>query len=69
VQRNVGLEEAIRARLDDPEPFLVYADWLAQAGDPRGELIVVQHALGDEALPPSEIARLRARERELMRLV
>lgn len=67
--RHPGLEEAIRARLDDPEPFLVYADWLAQAGDPRGELIVVQHALEDAALPSSEAARLRGRERELMRVV
>jgi len=69
VLRNPGLEQAIRERPDDVEPFLVYADWLAQQGDARGELIVVQHALDDARLPREEVTRLRGRERELMRLV
>jgi uncharacterized protein (TIGR02996 family) len=39
------LEAAIDASIDadDPQPFLVYADWLQSIGDPRGELIVLQH--------------------------
>ncbi len=36
---------------DDPSNYLVYADWLSERGDPRGELIAVQHALEDA---PSE---------------
>ena len=30
-------------RGSDAEPYLVYADWLQQNGDPRGELITLQH--------------------------
>jgi uncharacterized protein (TIGR02996 family) len=60
---NVALEAQL-VGFDDPQPFLVYADWLQQRGDPRGELIVAQHrnnaklanALlkehGDALLPP-----------------
>lgn len=29
-----------------PEPYLVYADWLQEHGDPRGKLIALHHALG-----------------------
>lgn len=39
----LALEQAILEDRDDPEPYLVYADWLAKRGDPRAELIVVQH--------------------------
>jgi uncharacterized protein (TIGR02996 family) len=39
------LLRAIAAAPDDDAPRLVYADWLEQQGDPRGELIVVQCAL------------------------
>jgi uncharacterized protein (TIGR02996 family) len=33
---------AIQADLDDDAPRLVYADWLSERGDPRGEFIQVQ---------------------------
>jgi uncharacterized protein (TIGR02996 family) len=36
-------EQAIAANRDDVDAYLVYADWLAAQGDPRGELIVLQH--------------------------
>ncbi|HLL25694.1 MAG TPA: TIGR02996 domain-containing protein, partial [Kofleriaceae bacterium] len=36
------LLRAIRERPDDDEPRLVYADFLSERGDPRGELIVLQ---------------------------
>jgi uncharacterized protein (TIGR02996 family) len=36
-----GLLEAIGANPDDDEPRLVYADWLSERGDPRGELITL----------------------------
>jgi uncharacterized protein (TIGR02996 family) len=42
--RDPKLEDAIAADLDAPEAYLVYADWLQAQGDPRGELVVLQHA-------------------------
>jgi uncharacterized protein (TIGR02996 family) len=53
---------AIRADPEDDAERLVYADWLLQRGDPRGELIHVQCAL---AAGRTDIA-LRDRERELL---
>lgn len=59
--------EAIWAAPADDEPRLVYADWLLERGDPRGELIQVQiaiaRAVGSAAV--NERA-LRARERQLL---
>lgn len=40
-----ALEAAIVADPGDPGPYAVYADWLVQRGDPRGELISLQLAL------------------------
>lgn len=45
---NPALETAIVENPDDDAPYLVYADWLMAEGDPRGELIVMQHD-ADEA--------------------
>ncbi len=46
--------ERIRSSIDDPDPYLVFADWLQEEGDPWGELIVLQHTLeerpGDSAI-------------------
>jgi uncharacterized protein (TIGR02996 family) len=39
------LEALIEEEPSDPERYLVYADWLQQQGDPRGELIVIQYRL------------------------
>ncbi len=36
-------EAAILENPDDDAAYLVYADWLMAQGDPRGELIVLQH--------------------------
>lgn len=61
-ERNLELEAAIAA---DPEArggYEVYADWLAQRGDPRGELIAVQLAREDRPLD----AWLAKRETELL---
>lgn len=50
---NPELEAAIFANLDNTDAYLVYADWLQRQGDPRGELIALQHAAmqasGEEA--------------------
>jgi uncharacterized protein (TIGR02996 family) len=43
VQSNPELEAAIEKNLDDPQPYLVYADWLQSHGDARGELIALSH--------------------------
>jgi len=60
--RNATLEEALAAYPDDATGYLVYADWLQQQGDPRGELIVVQEAL---ARKPRDRALLAEQERLL----
>lgn len=39
------LLSAIEADPDAVEPYLVYADWLQEHGDPQGELIALQHRL------------------------
>ncbi len=40
--RNPELEKAIVANPNDREAYAVYADWLMEQGDPRGELISLQ---------------------------
>lgn len=42
------LEAAIEEDPSDHRRWLVYADWLQSQGDPRGELMMVQHALATE---------------------
>jgi len=42
------LLDAIRAAPEETEAYLVYADWLQRRGDPRGELICVQHAIAEQ---------------------
>jgi uncharacterized protein (TIGR02996 family) len=42
---NADIEAAILEDVDDARGYLVYADWLQGQGDPRGELITLQHAL------------------------
>src|ERR1043165_6551684 len=62
--RNADLEAAIVADPEDEGPYLVYADWLQSRGDPRGELIIVLHALATARGPAW--AKLRIREQELL---
>lgn len=52
----------LRARPDDLELLLVYADWLDSEGDPRGELIAVQEV---ERLCEDAVSFERARARAL----
>jgi len=42
---NLELEQAIFDAAERVEPWLVYADWLQAAGDPRGELIAAEVSL------------------------
>src|SRR3954471_11402384 len=59
---------AIRDRPDDDLPRLVYADYLDERGDPRGEFIRLQ--IERARLPADDPRRynLLAREQELLRL-
>ncbi len=58
--------EIIRADLGNPVPRLIFADWLDEQGDPRGEFIRTQCEL--EQTEQSALKRrwLRDRERELL---
>ncbi|PRQ07201.1 hypothetical protein [Enhygromyxa salina] len=62
--RNLELEAAAFADLDDLDSWRVYADWLLSAGDPRGELVSLhlhqRDAFRSERLAIAE--QLRARE-------
>jgi uncharacterized protein (TIGR02996 family) len=60
---------AVLAEPDDETPRLVYADWLQEQGDPRGELVTIQcelARLGADA-PGERANALRLRERDLLK--
>jgi uncharacterized protein (TIGR02996 family) len=59
--RNPELEARILENSDDTSSYLVYADWLSERGDPRGELIVVQSKLAQHPTPA-----LKAQETKLL---
>lgn len=61
---DAGFLTEIAAAPDDAAPYLIYSDALQLRGDPRGELIAIQHAL--ETAPPEVAADLRRREAELL---
>ncbi|MCA9669015.1 MAG: TIGR02996 domain-containing protein [Myxococcales bacterium] len=67
--------DEIRAAPDDDTPRIVYADRLTEGGDPRGEMIALQcrrarlergEALDGVEDPAGELARVKAREAELL---
>ena len=60
--RNVDLEAAIQRAPEDPVPYQIYADWLTERGDPRGELIALQVALEKPGASPE----LQGRAAELV---
>lgn len=64
--REPTLEAAILRDPDDLASFAVYGDWLAEHGDPRGELIATQLAADASGDPELRRAALRvfARNRE-----
>ncbi len=67
-----ALLEAVLAARDDDRPRLVYADWLSEQGDPRGEFIAVQcararmeaDAPGQQALKEREYTLLSSHEEQ-----
>ncbi len=55
---------------EDPtklENRAVYADWLIEQGDPRGEFIQIQLQLEDESRSPKERKSFQAQERKLLK--
>jgi uncharacterized protein (TIGR02996 family) len=62
-----SFEAKILARPDDMDTWRVYADWLMDAGDPRGTLIDLEHQLATRPMPPAQRAELRARAEALRR--
>lgn len=64
--RGAALLAAVVADPDDEAARLVYADWLAEQGDVRGELIRVQCELERSDLAPERREALRARQREIL---
>ncbi|HXG10133.1 MAG TPA: TIGR02996 domain-containing protein [Gemmataceae bacterium] len=61
--------QAIRENPDDDGARLIYADWLEEQGDPRGELIRVQCALARMPAGAAGRRELEERERQLLREV
>src|SRR5262245_15898045 len=57
---------AIRDDPDDDGPRLIFADWLEEQGDPRGEFIRVQCALARLERHDPRRAELTCREQELL---
>src|SRR5215213_7551274 len=60
-----GLESALDDDPDDRATWMALADHLAEAGDPRGELMQVQLAL-EEGRPAAQRQQLKRREAELL---
>ncbi len=62
-----GFLQAILAEPDDDAHRLIYADWLEERGDPRGEFIRVQCELARRDEDDPRRPALRARERALLK--
>jgi uncharacterized protein (TIGR02996 family) len=64
--RNPELEALIEEDPSDLQRYLVYADWLQQQSDPRGELIVAQHGL-ETSTDNDELDSFEHIEKELLK--
>jgi uncharacterized protein (TIGR02996 family) len=62
-----SLEAALVDNLDDLASHMAYADYLAEQGDPLGELIHVQLQLEDGARPADQRKKLQQQERKLLK--
>jgi uncharacterized protein (TIGR02996 family) len=62
-----SLEQALVENPDDLAAHSAYADYLAELGDPRGELIQVQLALEGPGRPAEQRQQLQKREAELLK--
>lgn len=59
-------QRSIAADPDNLDNYRVYADWLVEQGDPRGDFIRVQLALEVESQSSEERDKLKQREQELL---
>src|SRR4051794_22570375 len=66
--RDEDFLQAILANPDDVVPRLVYADWLEERGDPRGEFIRLQCKLAHTPDSDPRVLPLRERESELLEI-
>ena len=57
----------ILANPDDDGPRLVYADWLEERGNPRGELIHLQCQLAESEPNSQRFIELESRQNELLK--
>jgi uncharacterized protein (TIGR02996 family) len=62
-----AFERALTADPDDVASWCAYADYLAERGDPRGELMQVQLALDTEPLPKAQREGLKKQEANLLK--
>jgi uncharacterized protein (TIGR02996 family) len=62
-----ALEQALADNPDDRAAHAAYADYLAEQGDPRGELIQTQLALEGPGRAPAERRQLQKREQDLLK--
>ena len=62
-----AFEQALAADPHDLATGSIYADYLVEQGDPRGEFMQVQSALEDESLSRATRADLKKREAELLK--
>lgn len=60
-----ALLQTILEQSDEDAPRLMYADWLEERGDPRGEFIRVQCELARKGLPEGRRIELEVREWQL----
>lgn len=69
MRRNDPFLEEVSARPDDVGLRLIYADWLEEQGDPRGELIRVQEEMAALPVHSDRYAELKPRRNALRRQV
>ncbi len=63
--KNPRFDAMVNAPWEDA-PRLVYADWLTENDDPRGEFIVLQCRLASGKLAPKDVKAAKVREAELL---
>lgn len=63
--KNPRFDAMVNAPWEDA-PRLVYADWLTENDDPRGEFIVLQCRLASGRLAPKDVKAAKVREAELL---
>jgi len=66
-KHELSFVSAILESPDSSEPYLIYADWLEEQGDPRGEFIRVQWELENGSLTASARQDFKRTESQLLK--